>query len=181
MVFTETPLKGAYVIDIVPIEDERGWFARAFCKDEFAKYGLHTEYPQHNISYNLKKGTVRGLHYQLPPYGEVKIVECTKGNIFDVIVDMRQDSDTFLQWFAVELNENDGKMLYIPKDFAHGFQTLSDNAEVFYLMGEYYQKGMESGIRWNDEKLGITWPMRDDIVISEKDRQLKTVDKMQEN
>jgi dTDP-4-dehydrorhamnose 3,5-epimerase len=176
VLFKEIPLKGAYTIDIEPIEDERGWFSRSFCKNEFEKYGLHTEYPQHNISFNARKGTTRGLHYQQEPYGEVKIVRCIQGKIFDVIVDMRENSETYLHWFSVELSENNERMLYIPKNFAHGFQTLTDNAKVSYLMGEYYQKGLESGIRWDDKKLAIPWPICEDIVISEKDLKLMTLE-----
>ena len=169
MIYTEAPLKGAYIIDMQRIEDERGWFSRTFCKEEFEANGLCCDFVQHNASHSIRKGTIRGLHYQLPPYEEIKVVRCTMGKIFDVIVDIRADSDTYLQWFSVELSGDNGRMLYIPKGFAHGFQTLCENSEVFYLMSAFYRKGYESGIRWNDAALNINWPIRDGITISEKD------------
>jgi len=175
MIYSETKLKGAFLIDIEPIDDERGWFSRTFCKNEFEKQGLCAEFVQHNISYSLKKGTIKGLHYQLPPYEEVKVVSCIKGKIFDVIVDMRPDSETYLKWLSVELEEQSGRMLYVPKGFAHGFQTLTDDVLVFYLMGELYYKNAENGLRWNDELLNISWPIREDIIISDKDRNLRTL------
>jgi len=173
MIFTETPLKGAYIIDIEPHKDNRGWFSRTFCKEEFEKHGLCTEFVQHNSSYNALKGTIRGLHYQIPPDEEIKIVSCVKGCIFDVIVDVRKDSSTYMQWFSVELSESNGRMLYIPKDFAHGFQTLCDETMVLYQMSEYYKKGSESGIRWNDATLNIDWPEKENVIMSEKDSQLQ--------
>ena len=169
MTYVETLLKGAYIIDMQPIEDERGWFSRAFCMKEFRANGLCSEFVQHNSSFNLQKGTVRGLHYQLPPYEEIKVVRCIRGKIFDVIVDIRKDSDTYLKWFGVELSEDNCRMLYVPKGFAHGFQTLCDKTEIFYLMSEFYRKGYDAGLRWDDKAIGIDWPIRDGIVISEKD------------
>jgi dTDP-4-dehydrorhamnose 3,5-epimerase len=179
MVFTETPLRGAYVIDIEPFTDERGYFARIFCRDEFIRHGLQADFPQHNISHNIKKGTIRGMHYQLPPHGEVKVVRCVKGTIFDVIIDIRQDSETYLKWFAVELSEDNGRALYIPQGFAHGFQTLTDGTLIYYLMGSPYQKGFDAGLRWDDKRVGIEWPITDEIIISDRDRSIKTIDKGQ--
>jgi len=172
MVYTEMLLKGAYIIDIEQLEDDRGWFGRTFCQEEFAALGLCSDFVQHNSSYSRHRGTVRGMHYQLPPYSEVKIVRCVRGAIYDVIVDIRDDSETYMQWFGVELSENDNRMLYVPKGFAHGFQTLSDDTEVFYLMSEFYRKGFDAGLRWNDKRLGITWPITEGIIISEKDASL---------
>jgi len=174
MIFTLTPIEGAYVIDIEPIKDDRGYFARAFCVEEFSKRGLQTEFVQHNTSYNIKKGTVRGLHYQLPPHEEVKLVRCISGRIFDVIVDVRRDSRTYLHWFSAELSEDNGKALYVPRGFAHGFQSLTDNSALYYMASTYYQKDYETGLCWNDEKLNITWPIFDNIIISEKDKCMGT-------
>lgn len=177
MTFTETPLKGAFVINTVPFEDNRGWFSRTFCKEEFEKQGLCSEFVQHNSSYNIHKGTIRGLHYQLAPYEEIKVVKCTRGKILDVIVDLRENSETYLQWFSIELTDENGRMIYVPEGFAHGFQTLCDNTDVFYLMSEFYRKGFDAGIRWNDEVLGINWPILDEIIISEKDKFLRNLPK----
>lgn len=172
MHFTQTTLNGTYIIDIEPIEDERGYFARSFCSDEFLKHGLHSDFVQHNISYNLKQGTIRGMHYQLPPYEEIKVVRCIKGTIFDVIVDLRPDSATYMQWFSVELSEDNARAIYIPKGFAHGFQSTTDNTIVLYLMSEFYHRGFEAGLRWDDERLDIKWPILNDIVISDRDSSL---------
>ncbi len=169
MVFVETPLRGAYVIEIERQEDERGFFARSWCEREFAAKGLDHHLVQCNVSFNKRKGTLRGLHYQIPPHGEVKLVRCTKGALFDVIVDLRKQSSTFLQWFGVELTASNHKMLYIPKLFAHGFQTLEDETEVFYQMSAFYEPPAAKGLRWNDPKLGINWPEAH-RTISEKDR-----------
>ena len=134
MKFLETSLKGAYIIEIEPIEDNRGLFARSWCKREFEAHSLNSKITQCNISFNTKKGILRGMHYQIKPFEEAKLVRCTSGAIFDVIIDLRDDSPTFKGWFAVELNDKNRKMLYIPERFAHGFQTLKDNTEVFYQM-----------------------------------------------
>jgi dTDP-4-dehydrorhamnose 3,5-epimerase len=158
MIFLEAPLRGAYVIEVEKHEDERGFFARSWCAREFAAKGLDHDLVQCNVSFNKVKGTLRGLHYQPPPHAEVKLVRCTKGSILDVIVDLRKDSSTFLKWFAIELTAANHRMLYIPKLFAHGFQTLEDDTEIFYQMSEYYEPAASKGLRWDDPKLSINWP-----------------------
>jgi dTDP-4-dehydrorhamnose 3,5-epimerase len=170
MIFKETKLKGAYIITIDPIEDERGFFARSFCVKEFEKYGLNPSITQCNISYNGKKGTLRGMHYQVPPHEEAKLVRCTMGAIYDVIIDLRPDSPTFKQWVATELLANNRRMLYIPEGVAHGFQTLEDHTEVFYQMSEFYYPECAKGVRWNDPTFGIFWPV-DAQMISIGDQQ----------
>ena len=169
MIFTETPLKGAFVVEPEIIKDERGFFARTFCREEFTSRGLNPNVAQCNISFNSKKGTLRGMHYQAEPYAEVKLVRCTKGAIYDVIIDLRADSPTFKKWFAVELAAKDCKMLYIPEIFAHGFQTLEENTEVFYQMSEFYRPEYAGGVRWDDPAFGIEWPTGPRI-IADKDR-----------
>ncbi|OGI00324.1 MAG: dTDP-4-dehydrorhamnose 3,5-epimerase [Candidatus Melainabacteria bacterium GWF2_37_15] len=169
MQFTETKLKGAYIIELEPHSDERGFFARSFCKKEFEKLGLNPEIVQCNVSYNKKVGTLRGMHFQKPPFEETKIVSVTKGAIYDVIIDLKTESDTYCQWFAVELTEGNNKMLYIPEGFAHGFQTLSDDTIVYYQMGNYYNPEYADGIRWDDLAFNIKWPECENRVISEKD------------
>ena len=169
MIFTETKIKGVYIIEPELLTDERGFFARSFCKEEFQKYGLETDIVQCNISYNAKKGTLRGIHYQVPPFEEAKIVSCTKGSIYDVVVDLRRDSSTYCQWHSEKLSADSYRMLYIPKGCAHGFQTLEDNCIVYYQMGEYYHSEGTGGIRWNDPSIGIVWPLPIRI-ISEKDK-----------
>ena len=164
MIFNETKLKGAYVIDIEPLEDERGFFARSFCRKEFEERGLNPCIVQCNISFNKKKGTVRGMHYQAAPHEEAKLVSCIGGAIYDVIVDLRPDSSTYCQWVAVELSSQNHKMLYIPEGFAHGFQTLEDNTEVFYQMSEFYHPECARGIRWDDPAFGIEWPLMEKII-----------------
>ena len=159
MIFKETKLKGAYVIEIEPIEDERGFFARSFCAEEFEKYGLNPSIAQCNISYNQKKGTLRGMHYQVAPHAETKLLRCTMGAIYDVIIDLRPDSPTFKQWVATELLANNRRMLYIPEGVAHGFQTLEDHTEVFYQISEFYHPESVRGVRWNDPLFGIFWPV----------------------
>lgn len=168
MKFIETKLKGAFIIQIEPLEDERGYFVRSFCKEEFEKYGLNPEIVQCNISYNKKAGTLRGMHFQKAPYEETKIVSCIKGAVYDVIIDLRKDSQTFCQWISVELTENNNKMLYIPKGFAHGFQTLVDDTIVNYQMGEYYHPKYAMGIRYDDTSFNINWPI-EHAIISDKD------------
>lgn len=158
MIFHETALPGAFVIELEKCEDERGFFARSWCVHEFAAKGLDTTLVQCNVSFNKQKGTLRGLHYQIPPHAEVKLVRCTKGSLLDVIVDLRKDSPTFLKWFAIELTASNHRMLYIPKLFAHGFQTLEDETEIFYQMSEFYEPAAAKGLRWNDPRLGINWP-----------------------
>ena len=168
MIFTELKLKGAFIIELEKNEDERGFFARTWDKKEFEKLGLNSKLVQCSISFNKKKGTLRGIHYQEVPYEEVKLVRCTKGKIFDVIVDLRQISKTFRQWMAIELNDENYKMIYIPKGFAHGFQTLENNTEVFYQMSQIYVPKHAKGLRWDDPTLGISWPIKTPI-ISNKD------------
>ena len=170
MKFLETSLKDAYIVEIEPIEDNRGLFARSWCKREFEAHRLNPEIVQCNISFNIKKGTLRGMHYQTKPFKEAKLVRCTRGAIFDVIIDLRADSPTFKDWFAVELTDKNRKMLYIPERFAHGFQTLKDNTEVFYQMSEYYSPEYSKGIRWNDPSFSIKWP-EDKRNISKRDQQ----------
>lgn len=170
MKFFETKLKGAYIIDLERLEDERGFFARTFCKNEFSEYGLHSNWVQSSISFSIKRGTLRGMHYQVAPYEEAKLVRCTMGAIYDVIVDLRPDSNTFKQWTGVELAAEKRKMFYIPKGFAHGFLTLIDQTEVFYQMSEFYHPESARGIRWDDPSFQIHWPTELQI-ISERDRQ----------
>jgi dTDP-4-dehydrorhamnose 3,5-epimerase len=169
MIFTETCLKGAFVIDLERLEDQRGFFARSWCEREFAGHHLETKWVQANISYNKKKGTLRGMHFQVSPHEEEKLVRCIRGKLFDVIVDFRQGSDTFKKWFGVELSAENRRMIYIPKGFAHGFVTMDDDTEVFYLMSEFYAPGYGRGIRWDDPAIGIIWPEKI-TVISDQDK-----------
>lgn len=168
MRFIETKLQGAYVIEIEPISDRRGFFARSWCQQEFRDRRLNPNLAQCNISFNIKKGTLRGMHYQIKPHEEVKLVRCTQGSIYDVIVDIRPESATFKSWFAIELSAANRQMLYIPKGFAHGFETLEDNTEVFYQMSDFFHPESAKGIRWNDPEFGIEWTLTDKT-ISEKD------------
>jgi len=170
MIFIETKLKGVFTLEPERIEDERGFFARTFDQKEFEAHGLNARVLQCNISFNKKKGTLRGMHYQIAPYQEAKLVCCTKGAIYDVIIDLRNNSPTVKQWLAVELTAQNRRMLYIAEGFAHGFQTLRDDTEVFYQMFELYHPESAKGVRWDDRAFGIVWP--DDIrVISDRDRQ----------
>ena len=169
MVFTETKLPGAFIIEINPLEDERGFFARTWCQREFAARGLKTEVRQCNISFNKKKGTLRGMHYQAKPHEEAKLVMCIRGAIYDVIIDLRPDSPTGKQWLAVELTAQNRRMLYIPEGFAHGFQTLEDHTEVFYYMFEFYYPESARGVRWDDPAFAIEWP-NPNYIISAKDQ-----------
>jgi dTDP-4-dehydrorhamnose 3,5-epimerase len=168
MKFTPTKISGAYLIEIEPITDERGFFARSFCTDEFQQYGLNTNFVQCNISFTSKQGTIRGMHYQVSPYKETKLVRCCKGAIYDVILDLRPESNTFKQWVAAELTAENHQMLYIPSGCAHGFQTLVDNTEVFYQMSDIYNPDAAKGVRWNDSAFGIKMPLVASIV-SERD------------
>ncbi len=169
MTFVETPLAGAFVVELEPIHDERGFFARAWCEREFAEHDLKARWVQSNISFNKTAGTLRGLHYQAPPHAEAKLVRCTRGSVYDVIVDLRRGSRTFKQHWAVKLTLENRRMLYIPEHFAHGFLTLRDETEVFYQMSDAYEPSCTRGIRWNDPGLRISWP-GEIRVISEKDR-----------
>ena len=176
MIFTETKLRGAFIIEPEQLEDERGSFARTFCRKEFDANGLNPNLVQCNISFNKKKGTLRGMHFQIPPYEECKLVRCTKGSICDVIIDLRPDSQTYCYWFAVELTAEKYRMLYVPKGFAHGFQTLEDDTEVFYQMSEYYHSEAARGIRWDDPVFNFSWPLQNSIM-SEKDQHYPLFDK----
>jgi dTDP-4-dehydrorhamnose 3,5-epimerase len=168
MIFTETKLDGAFLIDIEERTDERGFFARSWCQKEFEQYGLVPLVVQANISFNHKKGTVRGMHYQASPYEETKLVRCTRGAIYDVIVDLRKGSPTYCQWLSAELTADNRRMLFVPEGYAHGFQTLTDATEVCYQVSQFYTPGAERGARFNDPAFSIRWPL-DVTVISEKD------------
>ncbi|MEO6316422.1 MAG: dTDP-4-dehydrorhamnose 3,5-epimerase [Chitinophagaceae bacterium] len=159
MIFTKTPLAGSYVIDLEPVTDSRGWFARTWCKEEFENIGHNKEWVQLNHSFTTKKGALRGMHYQLPPFSEIKMVRCIAGAVYDVIIDLRSGSDSFLQWFGTELSAKNKKMMYIPAGFAHGFQTLTEDCELLYHHSELYTPGSESGILYNDAMVGIDWPL----------------------
>jgi dTDP-4-dehydrorhamnose 3,5-epimerase len=175
MQFTKTKFAGAYVIELERREDSRGFFARAFCQKEFAAHGLKPIIMQANVAYNFKKGTLRGMHFQFPPAAETKLVRCTRGAILDVIVDLRPESPTYLQNIAVELNEENGRALYVPERFAHGYQTLRDNTETSYQVGEFYTPDYESGLMHSDPRLGLQWPLPV-AVISDKDQTFKFLD-----
>ena len=169
MMFLEKSLKGAFIIEIEMQEDHRGFFARSWCQREFEAHGLNPRFVQCNVSFNKKKGTLRGMHYQVAPYAEAKLVRCTMGSIYDVIIDLRPESPTFMDHYAVVLSAENRKAVYIPEDFAHGFQTLEGNTEVFYQMSEFYVPGCVRGVRWDDPAFGIQWPP-DERIISDKDR-----------
>jgi dTDP-4-dehydrorhamnose 3,5-epimerase len=170
MIFRETELPGAYVIEPEPIEDERGFFARIFDRDEFAARGLENAFVQWSISQNAGAGTLRGMHFQSPPHDEVKLVRVTAGALYDVIVDLRPGSPAFKRWIAVELTAENRLSLYIPKGVAHGFQTLEDATEVFYGISAFYEPSAAGGVRWDDPSFGIEWPPSDRRIISDKDR-----------
>ena len=169
MIFTETKLKGAYLVTIEAKEDERGYFGRSYCRNEFASYQINFTVAQTNISYNKKKGTLRGMHMQKAPYKEAKLVQCIGGAIYDVIIDMRPHSPTRYQWVANELSAKNNTMLYIPEGFAHGFITLENETRILYLMSEFYAPVAEQPLRWNDPFFNIAWPM-EPAVMSEKDK-----------
>lgn len=170
MIFHETKLKGAFTIEIEPIRDNRGFFSRVNCQREFAEYGLTNHFVQSNITFSPEVGTLRGLHYQIAPHKEIKLVRCTRGAVYDIIVDLRPESDTFLGWLATTLTADTHNMLYIPGGFAHGYQTLEKNTEVYYQVGQFYAPEFERGIRWNDPVLNITWPETKSLILSEKDK-----------
>jgi dTDP-4-dehydrorhamnose 3,5-epimerase len=169
MIFEETTLSGAGILRLEKIHDDRGFFARSYCRREFLEIGLNPDIVQCNISFNKKKGTLRGMHFQLPPHEEAKLVRCTRGAIYDVIIDIRPDSQTFKQWISVKLTAENGKMMYVPEGFAHGFQTLTDQSEVFYQMSQFYQQKTAQGIRYDDPEFNIEWllPVAE---ISDRDR-----------
>jgi dTDP-4-dehydrorhamnose 3,5-epimerase len=169
MIFTETKLKGAFIIDIERREDSRGFFARGFCQREFEAHGLKPVIAQANVAFNLKQGTVRGMHFQFPPAAETKLVRCTRGGIVDIIVDLRPESPTYLQHIAVELTGDNYRALYVPERFAHGYQTLEGNTDTSYSVGEFYAPGTEGGLLYNDPRLGLEWPLPLSV-ISDKDK-----------
>jgi len=169
MRFTETKLAGAYIIDLERREDDRGFFARAFCQREFAEHGLNTRIAQANVAFNRDTGTLRGMHFQFPPAAETKLVRCTRGAIVDVIVDVRPESPTYLEHVAVELTAENGRALYVPERFAHGYQVLADETETSYQVGEFYAPELEGGLRYDDPRLGLDWPLPV-VEMSEKDR-----------
>ncbi len=168
MIFKETKLSRAYIIEIERLEDSRGFFARAWCEKEFEAHGLNSRLVQANVSYNKRKGTLRGMHYQVEPDEEAKLVRCTRGAIYDAIIDLRRESPTHRQWIGVELTGENHKMLYVPEGFAHGFTTLRDDTEATYQVSQFYAPGSERGVRFNDPAFGIEWPL-DVQVISDKD------------
>lgn len=170
MIFSETKLKNVYLIEQERFEDDRGFFARTFCKKEFQAHGIHSTFVQCNTSFNVKKGTLRGMHYQSKPHEEAKLVRCTMGAIYDVVIDIQPESNTFREWIAVELTFVNRKMIYVPEGFAHGFLTLEDNTEVFYQISEFYTPESSRGVRWNDPAFNVQWPM-DIAVISDRDSQ----------
>jgi dTDP-4-dehydrorhamnose 3,5-epimerase len=169
MIFTETKLKGAFIIELDRKKDERGFFARAFCQKEFEAHGLKPMIAQANIAHNIREGTMRGMHFQYPPAAETKVVRCTRGAILDIIVDLRPESPTFLQHIAVEMNEDNQRALFVPERFAHGYQVLRDNTDTSYQVGEFYTPGCEGGLMYNDSALGLKWPLPVSV-ISEKDQ-----------
>jgi dTDP-4-dehydrorhamnose 3,5-epimerase len=169
MIFHETPLRGSYIIDLDKKGDERGFFARFFCVNEYSKLGLDQNVVQINNSLSADKGTLRGMHYQLSPKAETKVVRCIRGALFDVILDLREDSPTFGQHFGAELTAENRKMMYVPKGFAHGFMTLKDDTEALYLVTEFYAPELERGIRWNDPRFNIQWPF-EPTTVSDKDQ-----------
>ncbi len=174
MIYIPLRLSDAFLIEPEKREDARGFFARTWCQREFAEHGLNPNLVQCNISFNEQKGTLRGMHYQTAPHEEAKLVRCTRGALYDVIVDLRSESPTFCEWVAVELTQDNHHMLFIPEGLAHGFQTLADDTEIFYQMSEFYHPEAARGARWNDPAFAIDWPLPDPI-ISEKDRSFPDV------
>ncbi len=168
MKFTELELKGAYVIEVDKIQDERGFFGRLWCENELKNYGLNTNIVQSNVSLSKKKGTLRGMHFQRGEYAETKFVRCTRGSVYDVIVDLRPESPTFKQWYGVKLTADNYKMIYVPENFAHAFLTLEDNSEVYYMATQFYNSENEGGLRYNDPEINIEWPI-EITEISDKD------------
>jgi dTDP-4-dehydrorhamnose 3,5-epimerase len=171
MKFSPTKMSGVWVVDLERHEDERGFFARSWCQREFAQHGLNPNLVQCNVSFNRKRGTLRGMHYQVAPHAEAKLVRCTRCAIFDVAVDLRPDSPTYRQWLSIELAAENGRALYIPEGFSHGFQTLADDSEVFYQMSEFFHPECARGLRWNDPAFGIIWPAPNPT-ISDRDQNL---------
>jgi len=178
MIFTETRLEGAFVIDVERREDPRGFFARAFCQQEFEAHGLKASIAQTNVAFNHQKGTLRGMHFQFPPAAETKLVRCTRGAILDIIVDLRPESPTYLEHIAVELTEDNHRALYVPERFAHGYQVLRDKTETSYQVGEFYTPGAEGGLLYHDPRLRLQWPLSV-AVISDKDQSWKPLDEQE--
>ena len=178
MIFTETRLKGAFVIDLDRKTDERGFFARAFCQNEFRDHGLRSVIAQANVASNATKGTVRGMHFQYPPAAETKLVRCTRGAILDIIVDLRPESPTYLEHISVELNEDNMTALYVPERFAHGYQVLRDGTDTSYQVGEFYTPSAEGGLRYDDPRLGLKWPLPV-TVISSKDQAFRPLSEIE--
>lgn len=176
MRFRESGIAGGWVIEPEPIGDERGWFARAFCAEEFRRHGLPEQFPQANMSESSRAGTIRGLHVQLPPHSEAKALRCVSGRVYDVAVDLRPDSPTFLRWAGVELDAEGAAMVFMPGGCAHGFQALEDRSRVLYMVSEPYAPGAERGVRWDDPTLGIEWPLAGGPVVSDKDRSWPDLD-----
>ncbi len=170
MIFAETKLGGAFLVDLERREDERGFFARTWCADEFADHGLVNEVVQANVSWNAQQGTLRGMHFQRPPHAETKLVRCTRGAIYDVIVDLRPDSETYKHWLGVELTDENRRALFVPERFAHGYQTLVPDSEVVYQVSAAYAPDAEGGVRWDDPAFGIEWPDPGNALLSDKDR-----------
>ena len=175
LIFKQTPLAGLYVVEPEILTDDRGLFARTYCEREFSSQGLSLRIVQCNVSSNRLKGTLRGLHYQKDPHGEVKLVTCTRGAIYDVAVDLRRASPTFAKWFGIVLSAENRLMLYVPEGFAHGFQTITDDVELFYQMSQFYVSEAAAGVRWNDPQIGLKWPFPDPI-LSPRDRSLPLLD-----
>jgi dTDP-4-dehydrorhamnose 3,5-epimerase len=170
VIFEQTRLEGAFLVDLERREDDRGFFARTWCADEFADHGLVNRVVQANVSWNAKRGTLRGMHFQHPPHAETKLVRCTSGGIYDVIVDLRPDSETYKQWLGVELNAENRRALFVPEGFAHGYQTLVPDSEIVYQVSAAYAPQAEGGVRWDDPAFGIEWPDAGNALLSDKDR-----------
>ena len=171
MLFHATPIEGAFIIDIAQHGDDRGFFGRIFCEHEMREQGIAFHVAQANVGFSHRKGTLRGMHYQAAPHQEAKLVRCTRGAVFDVVIDLRQESASFGKWYGTQLTATSQRMFHLPKGTAHGYLTLEDHTEVMYLVSEFYTPAAEKGIRWNDPVFSIQWPMRDDLIISQKDRQ----------
>ena len=169
MRFEAMDLAGAFLVGLSPVTDARGWFARTYCEREFAEHGLDGKFVQCNLSHNASRGTLRGMHFQRDPRPEIKLVRCIRGAVYDVVIDLRRDSPTYLRWAGAELSADNALAMYVPAGFAHGFQTLEDNTDVWYQMGEFYAPELAAGVRWDDPAFGIQWPLSDPI-LSERDR-----------
>jgi dTDP-4-dehydrorhamnose 3,5-epimerase len=169
LIIEPLPLAGAFVLNIEPRQDERGFFARTFCVEEFGRLGLKAEFLQNSMSFNARRGTLRGLHFQTPPHEETKIVRCTRGAAYDVIVDLRADSPTYCRWAAVEISQDNHRMVYIPEGFAHGFKTLADATMIEYQISAIYEPAAVAGVRWDDPSFAIDWPVTPELLIADRD------------